>query len=105
MKNLFFSVLLTVILIAPVHPLLAGNQEDSGNHQEQKEGEAPKADSVWGAMKYSGHHIKKGSIKAGHGIKYGGVKAGQGIKTGGKAMGRGFKKAGGSIKKFFVGKD
>ena len=102
MKRLIFSVLFTLLLISPANPLFADQKEDSGHHHEQKD-EAPKADSVWGAMKYSGHHIKNGSVKAGSGIKHGSIKAGRGIKKGGKAMGRGFKKAGGSIKKFFAG--
>jgi L-aminopeptidase/D-esterase-like protein len=61
-------------------------------NQQQEKGQEPEVDSVWGAFKYTGYHIKHGSVKAGHGIK-----------TGGKAMGRGFKKAGHSIKKFFAG--
>ena len=77
------------LLIALAGAPLALQAEDSNK---QGDDQAPKVDSVWGGMRYTGYHIKKGSIKAG-----------EGIKTGGKAMGRGFKKAGSSIKKFFAG--
>lgn len=90
MRRFIIPVLLSVLFLTPFPSFGADSKNDSGTHQEQ--GEAPKADSVWGALKYTGYHIEKGGVKAGHGIK-----------TGGKAMGRGFKKAGKSIKKFFVG--
>lgn len=77
--------------------------------QKTQEEEPPKADSVWGAMRYTGYHIEKGSVIAGHAIKNGSITAGHEIKDGsvkaGKTMEKGFKKAGSSIKTFFVGDD
>jgi hypothetical protein len=66
--------------------------------QESQKDAAPEADSVWGAMRYTGYHIQKGSVTAGSEIKKGSIKAG-------KTMEKGFKKAGGEIKGFFVGDD
>ena len=86
---------------------MAEEEPQSHDAQEIHEGDKgegpPKADSVWGAMKYTGYYIQKGSVKTGSEIKKGSIKAGEGIKKGGKTMGRGFKKAGSEIKGFFVG--
>lgn len=99
-KSLSIFILSLIITFA----LSSGTIWGEEDHDHGKD-EAPQADSVWGAMKYSGHYIKKGSKTAGHEIKDGSIKAGKGIKKGGKATGRAFEKAGGSIKKFFVGDD
>lgn len=106
MKNItrrlvFISFLFTFLINLPLFQIKADE-------------EAPKADSVWGAMRYTGYHIEKGSVTTGHAIKDGSVKAGKtmekgfkkaggGIKKGAQATGRGFKKAGKAIDKFFTG--
>ena len=89
-----------MLCLLPVATFATETQPSSNKPQgeSKQEDEEPKADSVWGAMRYTGYHIKKGSVAAGHGIKEGSVKAG-------KTMEKGFKKAGHSIKTFFVGDD
>lgn len=74
------------------------SEEKQDKQEEAKHDEEPEPDSVWGALKYTGYHIEKGSVKTGSEIKKGSVKAG-------KTMEKGFKKAGGEIKDFFVGDD
>lgn len=100
-SSIALSLLFTLLFLGSIAlPLHADSEQDGpygdNSSQTQSRDEAPEADSVWGAMKYTGYHIKKGSVKTGHVIKDGSVKAG-------KTMGKGFKKAGSSIKKFFVG--
>ena len=96
--------LFSCLVVFSVAPVLHAENDDSQKHEESKPDEGPpEADSVWGAMKYSGYYIKKGSVTTGQSIKKGSIKAGEGIQKGGKTMGKGFKKAGHEIKGFFVG--
>jgi hypothetical protein len=92
-------ILILLLCLFPLASFATETQPTKNTSQEEsKQEEPPKPDSVWGALRYTGYNIKKGSIAAGHGIKEGSVKAG-------KTMEKGFKKAGSSIKTFFVGDD
>lgn len=108
-KFLSISIVLFAFISLPIlHTQAEETAEEHPQEQNTDEG-APKADSVWGAMKYTGYHIKKGSITAGHAIKEGSVHAGKtmekGFKKAGSGIESGSKKAGHSIKKFFTGDD
>jgi hypothetical protein len=96
-------------MLVPFISAAEETSQKSSPEQESHEDEAPKADSVWGAMRYTGYHIQKGSVTVGHGIKEGSITAGHGVKDGsvkaGKTMEKGLKKTGHEIKGFFVGDD
>jgi hypothetical protein len=93
-------IILFILCLLPVTSWGEDAKEPSGDQKQEasKQDEPPKADSVWGALRYTGWHIEKGSVKAGSEIKKGSIKAG-------KTMEKGFKKAGSEIKDFFVGDD
>ncbi len=95
---LSFFVLWTFLCLSPFFSSASETTENA--ETEKKESHD---NSVWGAMKFTGHKISEGGETAGHGIEHGGSEAGRGLKKGGQEMEKGFKKAGKSIKGFFVG--
>ncbi len=99
-KKYFFTLfaLWTYLCLCPSSGLASNTPENSETEKQESHD-----NSVWGAMKFTGHKISEGGETAGHGIEHGGTEAGRGIKKGGQEMEKGFKKAGRSIKGFFVG--